>query len=148
MLSVTTGYALVWKLIKMNRASPDIDNKEVINAIKKRLPSIIYTFALFVVIQTGFYLLYTTQRIMNFADKANPDTIHSYEIEPSVQISQLCLEFIYSCSLFIAICKAQPKREKKAKKESNVEEAAVLSQNASQENLLDNKSRQNSVAGA
>ena len=100
------GYALIWKLIKMNRASPDIDNKEVVTAIKQRLPSIIYTFALFVLIQTGFYLLYTTQRIINFADKANPDTIHSFEVVPSVQIAQLCFEFIFSCSLFIAICKA------------------------------------------
>ena len=104
--SLLTGYALIWKLIKMNRASPDIDNMEVVTAIKKRLPSIIYTFALFVFIQTGFYLLYTAQRIMNLLDKANPDTTHAYEVEPSVQIAQLCFEFIFSCSLFIAICKA------------------------------------------
>ena len=80
MFTVVTGYTIICKLIKMNRASPDIDNKEVVAAIKQRLPSIIYTFALFVFIQTGFVLLFTTQRAINFSDKADPDTLHSFDI--------------------------------------------------------------------
>ena len=41
------------------------------------------------------------------------DTI--FTVAPSIQITQLCLEFIYSVSLFVAICLAQPKRVKKSK---------------------------------
>ena len=78
MFSLLTGYTLVFKLIKMNQSSPDIDNKEVVAAIKQRLPSIIYTFALFILIQTGFFILYSYQRGSNLLDKANPDTFHSF----------------------------------------------------------------------
>ena len=78
---------MVCKLMRMNRANPEIDNKEVVAAIKERLPSIIWVYALFVLIQTGFFLLYTTERSINFISKADPDSFDSFEIKPSVQIA-------------------------------------------------------------
>ena len=51
--------------------------------------------------------------LVHMTDSPNEST---FVVDPTVQIIQLCIEFVYCTSLFVAICKAQPRRrEKKVK---------------------------------
>lgn len=54
-------------------------------------------------------------------------------VAPSVQITQLSIEFIYSTSLFIAICIAQPKRRKPNDADPAKDASEEQSQNTDQE---------------
>lgn len=79
-LVVVTGLAVIYKLVKMNREKPDIDNQQVVDQIKERMPSIIMILAFFVFIQFCFLVLYSVQRGMNIASLIKSTKRQSFEI--------------------------------------------------------------------
>ena len=105
------SFNVFFNLVKMNKAEPAIESSNdygliIIRSIKKRLPRIVWSFAVMLTIQTGFFILYTIEILDDWFNIKES----VFQTHPEYEIFQLCLEFFFCIFIFVAICCAQKKR--------------------------------------
>ena len=98
------SYFTLFLLVRLKRATPALDGNHdlIVERLRGKMNTIIWGAAGFTVIQTCSFIMYTSQRSIDYFDA---DKFIFYT-SPETQIIQLTLEFIFCLSLFTTICLA------------------------------------------